>query len=104
VELAQLIARQDATEKQLGALTVALAALETRLAVLAAPRTAVASHDEQVAPETLAIIAAAVTAYLGKKVRIRSAKMLRAPASVGNMWALQGRVLVHGSHNPRLRS
>lgn len=108
VELTELIARQESAEKQFIALASAVKALEARVAELAAPRTEAASAGEQVTDgqvtaETLAILAAAVTAYLGKKVRIRSAKMLRAPAASGNAWALQGRVLVHGSHHPRIR-
>jgi len=105
VELTELMARHESAEKQLIALTGAVKALEARVAELAAPRTeaAAAADEEQIAPETLAILAAAVTAYLGKKVRIRSAKMLRAPVSGGNAWAQQGRVLVHGSHHPRIR-
>jgi hypothetical protein len=50
------------------------------------------------------VIAAAVTAYLGKKVRIRSAKMLQSPYEVVNPWSQQGRALVHASHHPRIRS
>jgi hypothetical protein len=53
---------------------------------------------EEVAPETLLLIAAAVTAFLGKKVRIRSAKMLYAHESF-NAWSQQGRVVVQASHN-----
>lgn len=104
VELTELMTRHEAAEKQLIALTSAVKALEARMAELAAPRTEAASVDEQLTPETLAILAAAVTAYLGKKVRIRSAKMLRAPVAAGNAWALQGRVLVHGSHHPRIKN
>ena len=53
---------------------------------------------EEVTPETLLILAAAVTAFLGKKVRIRSAKMLYAHESF-NAWSQQGRVVVQASHN-----
>src|SRR5580704_12228549 len=44
---------------------------------------------EEVTPETLLVIAAAVTAFLGKKVRIRSAKMLYSHESP-NAWSQQG--------------
>jgi hypothetical protein len=54
------------------------------------------SHE--VTPETLSVIAAAVTEFLGKKVRIRSASMLKTPYAV-DRWALQGRVMVQTSHN-----
>ena len=53
---------------------------------------------EEVAPETLVMIAAAVTSYLGKPVRIRSAKMLQSPYEIVNPWAQQGRVFVQASH------
>jgi|SRR5438105_332475 hypothetical protein len=53
---------------------------------------------EEVTPETLLLLAAAVTAFLGKKVRIRSAKMLYAHESF-NAWSQQGRVVVQASHN-----
>jgi hypothetical protein len=53
---------------------------------------------EEVTPETLLILAAAVTAFLGKKVRSRSAKMLYAHESF-NAWSQQGRVVVQASHN-----
>jgi len=59
---------------------------------------------EEVSAEMLAILAAAVTAYLGKKVRIRSAKMIQTPYEFVNPWAQQGRVIVQASHNLRPRS
>ena len=49
------------------------------------------------------VIAAAVTAFLGKKVRIRSAKMLQSPYEIVNPWSQQGRVFVQASHNLRSR-
>jgi len=54
---------------------------------------------EGVSPETVVVIAAAVTAFLGKKVRIRSAKRLQSPYEIVNPWAQQGRVIVQASHN-----
>ena len=54
--------------------------------------------SQQVTPKTLSVIAAAVTEFLGKKVRIRSARMLQTPYAVGR-WAQQGRVTVQTSHN-----
>ena len=53
----------------------------------------------EVTPEMLVVIAAAVTAFLGKKVRIRSAKLLETPYELFNPWAQQGRVIVQASHN-----
>ncbi len=54
---------------------------------------------QEVAPEELLVIAAAVTAFLGKKVRIRSAQMLQTPYEIINPWSQQGRVIVQASHN-----
>jgi hypothetical protein len=106
VDLTELIQdlseRQKAMEGQLSELAQAVKALEARLA----PETAAASRtgkDDEVTPETLVVIAAAVTAFLGKKVRIRSARMVRQRADSTSAWAQQGRAAVHGSHHPRLR-
>jgi Na+-transporting methylmalonyl-CoA/oxaloacetate decarboxylase beta subunit len=106
--------RQQAAESQLGALAGALRALEARVAersqqaATAAIEEAVAQpaadrNEEEVTPETLVMIAAAVTAYLGKKVRVRSAKLLLPPSQAANPWVQRGRTLVQCSHHPRLR-
>ena len=114
--------RQFATERQLGELAGALHALQARVADLSAPaalqpafapvvrakadaaaREAVHREKSEVTPEILVVIAAAVTAFLGKKVRIRSAKVLQSPYEVVNPWSQQGRVSVQASHNFRLR-
>jgi methylmalonyl-CoA carboxyltransferase large subunit len=112
--------RQLAIEGQLSELAGAIKALQARMAELSqspassrAPSSAgevkatdvamkEAGHGE-VTPEILAVIAAAVTAFLGKKVRIRSAKMLQSHNEVVNPWAQQGRVLIHASHHLRGR-
>lgn len=54
---------------------------------------------EGVSPEVVVMIAAAVTTFLGKKVRIHSAKRLQSPYEIVNPWAQQGRVIVQASHN-----
>ena len=113
--------RQLAMERQLGELAGAVKALQARMAELSPPaalqpesaaaaevKTAAAKeavHGEtgEVTPEILVVIAAAVTAFLGKKVRIRSAKMLQPPCEVVNLWSQQGRMLIHASHHPRIR-
>jgi len=116
--------RQRATEIQLNDLTAELHALEARVvaelgkipephtlvvpsedeAPAAAASQAVQREDEEVTPEMLVVIAAAVTAFLGKRVRVRSANKLTPPREAVSSWSQQGRSLVHGSHNPRLRS
>ena len=115
--------RQLAMERQLGELAAAIKALQARVAELSQtpssqtapePATGVkaastsameAAHREtgEVTPEVLVMIAAAVTAFLGKKVRIRSAKMLQSPYEVVNPWSQQGRVYVQALHYLRSR-
>jgi hypothetical protein len=56
------------------------------------------STDTTVTPEVLAVIAASVTTFLGKKVRIRSARVLETPYAV-QRWARQGRFIIQTSHN-----
>ena len=57
----------------------------------------------EITPELLVMLAAAATAYLGKEVRVRSAKMLQSPYEVVNPWAQQGRVFIQAAHNLRGR-
>jgi len=62
----------------------------------AAPAPAPAPAEE-VAPEIILVISAAVAAFLGKRARVRGARLVRtAPSSA---WAQQGRVFVQASHN-----
>jgi ribosome maturation factor RimP len=65
---------------------------EERLAALEAM---VPKPEEQLSVETLAVISAAVTAFLGKKVKIRSAHLLQTTSP----WAQAGRTIVMASHN-----
>jgi methylmalonyl-CoA carboxyltransferase large subunit len=59
------------------------------------------AREKPVTPDVLVIIAAAVSAYLGKKIRIRSARMLQSPYEIVNPWSQQGRVSVQASHSLR---
>lgn len=115
--------RQLAMERQLSELAGAIKALQVRMGELSQPAalqpasvpavgvqaaastTKDAAHREagEVTPEMLVVITAAVTAFLGKKVRIRSAKMLQSPYEVVNPWSQQGRVFVQASHIFRSR-
>jgi methylmalonyl-CoA carboxyltransferase 12S subunit len=104
------------TSRQLSALSETVKRLEAEIAQLrnsasaksAAPAVPVSSPQpaaipagqrQEITPETLVVLAAAVTAFLGKKVRIRSAKMLQSPYEIVNPWAQQGRAIVQASHN-----
>jgi hypothetical protein len=62
-----------------------------------------AQPDAEIPTEILVLISAAVTRFLGKPVRIRSAKMLQSPYEIVNPWAQQGRVILQASHNPTMR-
>lgn len=112
---------RQSTEDRVSILANAVSGLEKQVAelILAAPHIstarasamavlaeeAVSQHEkaEAVTPEILVVIAAAVTAFLGKKVRIRSAKVLQSPYEIVNPWSQQGRVFVQASHNLRSR-
>lgn len=113
-------ASQRAMESRLDELAGTLKALEAKIAEagkiqekpaavaeieapVAATEQAAQQADEGVTPETLVVIAAAVTAFLGKKVRIRSARKVTATREGVSAWSQHGRMLVHSSHNPRSR-
>ncbi len=53
--------------------------------------------SDEITPEILTVLTAAVAAFLGKKARIRKARIV--PVASGNAWAQQGRVFVQASHN-----
>lgn len=108
----------DKTNRQLNLLSDAVKSLEAEFAQLrksvptestaaatpvsSPPTPAVAAREAQeITPDILVVLAAAVTAFLGKKVRIRSAKMLQSPYEIVNPWAQQGRAIVQASHNLR---
>lgn len=87
-ELKSVRAELEATKQQF---TARLAALEAVL-----PQVAPA-EEATVSDETLAILAAAVTSFLGKKVKVRSARLVSPLSS----WAQAGRVSVQASHQLR---
>jgi hypothetical protein len=51
----------------------------------------------QVSTEEIVVIAAAITAFLGKPVRVRSVRRLQSDGS--SAWSRQGRVFIQASHN-----
>jgi hypothetical protein len=59
------------------------------------PKSEAVAEEHVVSAETLAVIAAAVTTFLGKKVKIHSARQLHTASS----WAQAGRAIVQASHN-----
>src|SRR5438128_2664739 len=86
-----------ALKRQVASLAEKLDRLQTQVARL----TGSPLHEEPVRPEMLVIIAAAVSSFLGRKIRIRSARMLQSPYEIVNPWSQQGRVSVQASHTLR---
>jgi hypothetical protein len=104
-QVASLAKSVDMLREQVAEQSKAIAALASRLdcgtSVAGQPPVSTShAHEKEAAvePEILLVIAATVTAFLGKKVRIRSAKMLQSPYEIINPWAQQGRVSVQASH------
>ncbi len=102
--IAELEALREELKKTRSELCSRIEALEAKLGIgtekPSAPAKAVKTYapvKPTVSAETVAIIAAAVTSYLGKKVRVRSARLLHAQDS--SPWSQQGRVFVQASHN-----
>jgi hypothetical protein len=60
-------------------------------------------NEERIAPEILAVIAAAATAVLGTHLRIGSIELMHAPSATVSRWTRQGRAHVQASHNLRTR-
>jgi methylmalonyl-CoA carboxyltransferase large subunit len=60
------------------------------------PERPAAAAAEELSPETLAIISAAVSAFLGKTARVRGIRPARPAAA--SPWSQQGRVHIQGSH------
>lgn len=104
--------RQKAVEHKLSEMSAVLKALEARIAELSQPvtgrpPTATAKAAQAapakplkpaITPEVLVMLAAAATSYLGKQVRIRTAKMLQSPYEIVNPWSQQGRAFIQASH------
>lgn len=108
--LRRALERQRATERQLAALAATVKTLQARVAELSRgtppghemePVAVTGEYDPE--PQTLAVMAAAAAAFVGKAARIRSARL--APGPTGNVspWSQQGRVIVQTSHNLRGR-
>jgi methylmalonyl-CoA carboxyltransferase large subunit len=69
-----------------------VAALEDRLARMEA--TGVPAREKEELPEELVVVlSAAIAAFLGKRPRIKSIRLVRSPA-----WAQEGRAFIQASH------
>ena len=102
--------RQQSTDREVKALTMTVKALQRRVAELSASQAEPTQPADTIAgenmaghmqPETLAVITAAATTFLGKKARVRSLQAAPAAQDSAGAWAQQGRVIVQTSHNLR---
>lgn len=94
-------------QRQVDSLAARVAVLEHEVdapAVPAALSATEAQAADEITPETLATIAETVAALLGRKVQIRSVKILPAPDAIANPWAQRGRAIVQASHDFSQRS
>jgi hypothetical protein len=73
--------------------------IESSAGIAAPPIAAHAQALDEIRPETLATIAETITTLLGRKICIRSVKIVPTPNAIVNPWAQQGRVVVQASHN-----
>jgi hypothetical protein len=113
---ASIVEKQSEMERQLHAMAATVKALEARVAELgrleaaregevaaisASAETATEVKSPRTKPETVAVLTAAATVFLGKSVKVRSAQPLPDTQDGAGAWARQGRVSVQTSHNPR---
>ncbi len=54
---------------------------------------------EEITAETLGKIAETITALIGRKIHIRSVRILEQQTEIHSSWAQQGRVVIQASHN-----
>ncbi|MTB72549.1 hypothetical protein ACF3NS_05830 [Arsenicicoccus cauae] len=79
------------SEPTVAELQALVADLTARLEALEAK---VSARDDEVTPEVLLAISAAVAAYLGKRATVKQVHLRR-----GSAWASQGRADIHHSHS-----
>jgi hypothetical protein len=91
---------QAAGARSPGAISAVAAAGKMESSAIAAQ----AQAPEEITPETLATITETVSALLGRKVHVRSVKILPAPDVAVNPWAQHGRAVVQASHDFSQRS
>jgi len=102
-EIAAIWSRVQAVEMRLETLRRAASPQPESEAISAAAEGAGMMELAEPKPETLAVITAAATAFLGKAARIRSARLVPAQDDSVSAWSQQGRVIVQTSHNLRSR-
>lgn len=114
-----ILRQQDEMEQRIDALNAALKALDARIVLFPTPPVQITAitteasapslvgealrEQEQVSPEILAVIVAAATALMSRRIRLRSARALQSPLEAASAWSQQGRVFIQTSHNLHLR-
>ena len=99
--LDDVMAALAALEREMASLAdlrAEIADLKTKVTALEGRVRAAETAEEEVSAETIIILAAAVTSYLGKRVRIRSARRVQTAVGGASPWAQQGRISVQGTH------
>jgi methylmalonyl-CoA carboxyltransferase 12S subunit len=91
--VARLEAARDASVTSLVATAAAVVPAAASQFPVAGPAAGPAAVHEDIGEESLAVIAAAVAAFLGERAHIRQVRLVTSEA-----WAQQGRVSVMASH------
>ena len=95
VALDKLAAAVEQLQAQVATLTERLAKLESPAAVQppAPPQAPVIAPADEISPEILLAISAAVAAYLGERAHIRAVRLVST-----SRWSQEGRVSIQASH------
>lgn len=97
VALDKLAVAVEQLQAQVTALTERIAKLEGPSAAAAAPEpqepATPAAADEEISPEVLLAISAAIAAYLGERPHIRAIRLVGT-----TRWSQEGRVSIQASH------
>ncbi len=88
-----------AAEPTTGELLAAVRALTERVERLEAELAVVEAQQPPVVPEDVVLaVSAAIAAFFGHRAKVKQVHY-----RTGQAWAQQGRVVVQGQHNPRVR-
>lgn len=103
-KLREMVKEPSPTEATPVSETKPVPAAQVQVATPQKPKTEPAPlpTKEEITPEILAVISAAVAQFVGAGARIRSTRVLATPGGM-NPWAQQGRVIIQASHNLGVR-
>ncbi len=96
-EIKALLKEQVAKQPLAPAAVAAPVAAPTIKSVQPVDKQGAPAKEQGVSPEIMAVIAAAVSQFLGLRARMRHSRLVQ-PTGV-NPWAQQGRVFIQASHN-----